>query len=66
LFKNYAFDHKPLIIKKGETVLFKRSFVAVIALRSLLKGIVSPDWKGLQMISLDRFEVYRIPLHVYF
>jgi hypothetical protein len=21
------------------------------------KGIVSPDWKGLQMISLDRFEV---------
>jgi hypothetical protein len=23
----------------------------------LLKGIVSPDWKGLQMISLDRFEV---------
>jgi hypothetical protein len=23
----------------------------------LFKGIVSPDWKGLQMISLDRFEV---------
>jgi hypothetical protein len=23
----------------------------------ILKGIVSPDWKGLQMISLDRFEV---------
>jgi hypothetical protein len=22
-----------------------------------LKGIVSPDWKGLQIISLDRFEV---------
>jgi hypothetical protein len=22
-----------------------------------LKGIVSPDWKGLQMVSLDRFEV---------
>jgi hypothetical protein len=22
-----------------------------------VKGIVSPDWKGLQMISLDRFEV---------
>jgi hypothetical protein len=21
------------------------------------KGIVSPDWKGLQMVSLDRFEV---------
>jgi hypothetical protein len=20
-------------------------------------GIVSPDWKGLQMVSLDRFEV---------
>jgi hypothetical protein len=26
-------------------------------LRYLFKGIVSPDWKGLQMISLDRFEV---------
>jgi hypothetical protein len=24
---------------------------------ALFKGIVSPDWKGLQMISLDRFEV---------
>jgi hypothetical protein len=24
---------------------------------SPIKGIVSPDWKGLQMISLDRFEV---------
>jgi hypothetical protein len=23
----------------------------------MLKGIVSPDWKGLQMVSLDRFEV---------
>jgi hypothetical protein len=23
----------------------------------LVKGIVSPDWKGLQMVSLDRFEV---------
>jgi hypothetical protein len=22
-----------------------------------VKGIVSPDWKGLQMVSLDRFEV---------
>jgi hypothetical protein len=31
-----------------------------------IKGIVSPDWKGLQMVSLDRFEVYRIPLYVYF
>jgi hypothetical protein len=25
--------------------------------RFSLKGIVSPDWKGLQMVSLDRFEV---------
>jgi hypothetical protein len=24
---------------------------------AFLKGIVSPDWKGLQMVSLDRFEV---------
>jgi hypothetical protein len=30
------------------------------------KGIVSRDWKGLQMVSLDRFEVLRIPLYVYF
>jgi hypothetical protein len=22
-----------------------------------LKGIVSPDWKGLLMVSLDRFEI---------
>jgi hypothetical protein len=27
------------------------------ALSAALKGIVSPDWKGLQMVSLDRFEV---------
>jgi hypothetical protein len=26
-----------------------------------LTGIVSRDWKGLQIISLDRFEVLRIP-----
>jgi hypothetical protein len=26
-------------------------------LSAIIKGIVSPDWKGLQMISLDRFEV---------
>jgi hypothetical protein len=25
--------------------------------RKSFKGIVSPDWKGLQMFSLDRFEV---------
>jgi hypothetical protein len=24
---------------------------------NIFKGIVSPDWKGLQMVSLDRFEV---------
>jgi hypothetical protein len=24
---------------------------------SAFKGIVSPDWKGLQMVSLDRYEV---------
>jgi hypothetical protein len=27
------------------------------ATRCSVKGIVSPDWKGLQMVSLDRFEV---------
>jgi hypothetical protein len=25
--------------------------------KTSFKGIVSPDWKGLQMVSLDRFEV---------
>jgi hypothetical protein len=29
-----------------------------------IKGIVSPDWKGLHMFSLDRFEVERKPLYV--
>jgi hypothetical protein len=29
-------------------------------------GIVSRDWKGLQMLSLDRFEIQRIPDYVYF
>jgi hypothetical protein len=28
--------------------------------RKNLKGIVSPDGKGLQMVSLDRFEVLRV------
>jgi hypothetical protein len=28
-----------------------------IHLKQCFKGIVSPDWKGLQMVSLDRFEV---------
>jgi hypothetical protein len=27
------------------------------AVKIIVKGIVSPDWKGLQMVSLDRFEV---------
>jgi hypothetical protein len=29
----------------------------VFFVENTLKGIVSPDWKGLQMVSLDRFEV---------
>jgi hypothetical protein len=31
-----------------------------------LKGIVSPDWAGLQMGSLDRSKFRTIPLEVYF
>jgi hypothetical protein len=27
-------------------------------MKNPFKGIVSRDWKGLQMVSLDRFEVY--------
>jgi hypothetical protein len=34
--------------------------------KSFFKGIVSPDWKGLHMFSLDRFEVLRKPLYVSF
>jgi hypothetical protein len=26
-------------------------------IKMLFKGIVSPDWKGLHMFSMDRFEV---------
>jgi hypothetical protein len=37
------------------------NFSKIIALKGpiskFVKGIVSPDWKGLQMVSLDRFEV---------
>jgi hypothetical protein len=32
----------------------------------IIKGIFSPDWKGLQMVPLDRFEVERIPHYVYY
>jgi hypothetical protein len=35
----------------------QRAFIEAAVLASNLKGIVSPDWKGLQMFSLDRFEV---------
>jgi hypothetical protein len=31
-----------------------------------IKGIVSRDWEGLQMGSLDRSEFPKIPLEVYF
>jgi hypothetical protein len=36
------------VLSKLSTMSDKSSFV---------KGIVSPDWTGLQMVSLDRFEV---------
>jgi hypothetical protein len=32
-------------------------FIYYNSQKRTLKGIVSPDWKGLQMVSLDRFEV---------
>jgi hypothetical protein len=32
-------------------------FQILLIVLLMLKGIVSPDWKGLQMVSLDRFEV---------
>jgi hypothetical protein len=33
---------------------------------SFVKGIVSQDWEGLQMVSLERFEVQMIPYYVCF
>jgi hypothetical protein len=47
----------------NEPAQFVRTAVFIIKLilieqqLTILKGIVSPDWKGLQMVSLDRFEV---------
>jgi hypothetical protein len=41
-------NHQPIIMS---------SFFLETFLLSYLKGIVSPDWKGLQMVSLDKFEV---------
>jgi hypothetical protein len=35
----------------------KRILNIIIIEERDLKGIVSRDWKGLQMVSLDRFEV---------
>jgi hypothetical protein len=32
-------------------------FLKALTCNEFIKGIVSPDWKGLQMVSLDRFEV---------
>jgi hypothetical protein len=32
-------------------------FIALVFWSFSLKGIVSQDWKGLQMVSFDRFEV---------
>jgi hypothetical protein len=44
-----TFVKVPLVITK-QLVIIKK-------LKLYFKGIVSPDWKGLQMVSLDRFEV---------
>jgi hypothetical protein len=35
-------------------------------MKTQFKGIVSRDWAGLQMVSLDRSEFRTIPLEVYF
>jgi hypothetical protein len=37
--------------------IFVHSFMIILADFFAFKGIVSPDWKGLQMVPLDRFEV---------
>jgi hypothetical protein len=46
-------------VKSASKLTFVVSLEAYLGhlVRCPFKGIVSPDWKGLQMVSLDRFEV---------
>jgi hypothetical protein len=37
--------------------LSARKLFSPLGRTNMIKGIVSPDWKGLQMVSLERFEV---------
>jgi hypothetical protein len=49
---------KPMFILNPSSLRFNVNKSSVKNfLISKLKGIVSPDWKDLQMVSLDRFEV---------
>jgi hypothetical protein len=54
------FTRKFCSIKSSDKI-FKKSLAFrppfKIKMHVYIKGIVSPDWKGLQMVSLDRFEV---------
>jgi hypothetical protein len=47
--------HIPVVIPKSAHP--NRYLVCTFFVFSSLKGIVSRDWKGLQMVSFDRFEV---------
>jgi hypothetical protein len=56
VFRNELFQIPDRGVKKGmdfPSRIHNTDLVKII----FVKGIVSPDWKGLQMVSLDRFEV---------
>jgi hypothetical protein len=57
--KNYEKSQEPAVHHVTGTYFTCSSILTGLSLQSLasIKGIVSPDWKGLQMVSLDRFEV---------
>jgi hypothetical protein len=44
-------------VSKTKFIISKSFSLFILPPIVYFKGIVSPDWKGLQMVSLDRFEV---------
>jgi hypothetical protein len=53
--KEFKPDFQQKIRMRTDTLKIKQPLL--IRQAAVSKGIVSPDWKGLQMVSLDRFEV---------
>jgi hypothetical protein len=55
-FNTVTIDIILTVFRKHRAIFQQKKLLQKISLGEL-KGIVSPDWKGLQMVSLDRFEV---------